>query len=132
MKEEMPYFQKKYPIIKNKLLEEVDDLRLALIFYRDYGEMFLTKVYDLTDDLNYIDNMIDKIYIEGGDDIPEGLHEAIVELENIDFQSPNRIAYLVGDAPAHPSPRGNVTKEGSIRILNESDVTLNSICLPFK
>ncbi|MCK4798894.1 MAG: VWA domain-containing protein [Spirochaetes bacterium] len=132
MKEEMPYFQKKYPVIKKKLLKKIKYLRMALIFYRDYGERFLTKVYDFTDDQNYIDYLIGRIYIDGGDDIPEALYEGIAELANLNFQSSNRIAFLIGDAPAHPKPRGNITRENAVRVLNESKVKLHTICFPFR
>lgn len=81
MKGDIPVFQKEYPLIKEKLLSKIKNPRIALIFYRDYGDDFLTKVYDFTDDLKQIDYLITRINVDGGGDIPEAMYEAIVELK---------------------------------------------------
>lgn len=132
MKEEIPVFQNQYLIIKRELQEKVSRLRIALIFYRDYGEMFLTKVYDFNPDVNYTDYLIRQIKIEGGEDIPEAVYEALVELKDLNFTSSNRIAFLVGDAPPHQTPRGKITRDDAIDSLKETKVKLHTISLPYR
>jgi len=132
MKEEIPVFKEKYPIIKEKILNKIKSPRIGLIFYRDYGEEFLTRIYDLTDDLKYIDYLIGRISIKGGDDVPEALYEGIFELNNLSFKSKNRIVFLIGDAPAHPTPRGKITYNDAVETLKKTNVKFNTICLPYK
>ena len=71
--------------------EKVSRLRIALIFYRDYGEMFLTKVYDFNPDINYTDYLVRQIKIDGGEDIPEAVYEAIVELNGLHQEDKPRL-----------------------------------------
>jgi hypothetical protein len=132
MKNDIPVFQNEYPLIKEKLLAKIKNPRVALIFYRDYGDAFLTKVYDFTDDFKQIDYLIPRINVDGGGDIPEAVYEAIAELKNLNFKSNNRIAFLVADAPPHPVPRGKITKQDAFDILKKLNIKINSICLPVK
>ncbi len=108
------------------------NLRLGLIVYRDYGEAFLTRVYDLTDDLKSIDYLINRIDIDGGEDIPEALNEAVYELKNLHYKSANRVAFLICDAPAHPKPRGKITRQDALNVIRDYNIVFNSICLPIK
>jgi hypothetical protein len=132
MQEEIPVFQGEYPYIKDKLLKKIKNLRIGLIFYRDYGDDFLVRKYDLTDDLKVIDYLITQIKIAGGGDIPEAVYEAISELKTFDFKSGNRIAFLAGDAPPHPVPRGKITRADALNVLKNYKIKLNSICFTYK
>jgi hypothetical protein len=132
MKEEMPVFKRIYSKLKEELQKKVKNLRLGLIVYRDYGEAFLNRSYDLTDDLGKIDYLINRIDIEGGDDVPEALNEAVYELKNFTYKSSNRIAFLICDAPAHPTPRGKIAREDAINVIKDLNIKFNSICLPVK
>lgn len=132
MKEEMPIFKKNFPELFQTILKKCKYPRIAFIFYRDYGDIFLTRVYDFTIEQKQIEYIVQNIQIDGGGDIPEALYEAIVELKKLSFKSENRIAFLIADAPAHPYPRGKITKEDAINCLKELNIKLISICLPVK
>ncbi|MBN2545647.1 MAG: VWA domain-containing protein [Spirochaetes bacterium] len=132
MKEEMPVFKNIFPELKNDILKKIKKARIAFIFYRDYGDMFLNKIYDFTDDLTYVDYLVKNIQIDGGADIPEAIYEAIYEIKKLNFKSDNRAAFLIGDAPAHPVPRGKVSKDDAKKILEEFNVKFNTICIPVK
>jgi hypothetical protein len=132
MKEEMPWFKKQFGSIRDRILDKTDTLRIGFIFYRDYAEMFLTKVYDLTDDMNRVEWLVSNIRIDGGDDIPEAMYEAFSELEAISFTAEKRYVYLFTDAPAHPVPRGLIDREDAVEAMKKSRIILHAYCLPFK
>ncbi|OHD18637.1 MAG: hypothetical protein A2086_17040 [Spirochaetes bacterium GWD1_27_9] len=132
MKEEIPIFKEAYPKIKEKILSKVKNLRLGLILYKDYGEIYVTKDFDLESDFTEIDNLIENLMHYGGEDIPEAVYEAIYDLNKFNFTSDNRYAFLIGDAPAHPKPRGKVTKEDALNTIKEKNINFEGICLPFR
>ena len=132
MKEEIPEFKKQYPKIKEKILKRVKYPRIAFIFYRDYGENFITKVYDFNDGFSYADYLAGRINVEGGDDIPEAMNEAVYMLGSLNYKSNNRVGFLIADAPAHPEPRGKISSDDAAVIVKEKKIKINSICLPVR
>jgi len=132
MKEEMPVFKSIFPEIRDDILKKIKNARIAFIFYRDYGDMFLNRIYDFADDMTYVDNLVKNIQIDGGADIPEAIYEAIFEIKKLNFKSDNRVAFLIGDAPAHPAPRGKISREDAMNVLDELKIKFNTICIPVK
>jgi hypothetical protein len=132
MMEEIPVFKREYPLIKKKLAEKINNLRIGVILYKDYGDIYLTKVSALTSDFKVIDGTIDGIVPLGGQDIPEARNEAVFELNKFDFRSVNRFALLVTDAPAHITPRGKVTLDDAVKTLTEKSIKLELVCLQYK
>jgi hypothetical protein len=106
-------------------------LRLGLVLYRDYMEDYLTRDIPLTTDLDHIQTELDKAVADGGGDIPEAVVEALwAGLNEFDWQSPNRVLLLMGDAPQHPTPRGNVTEAMVLKKAKDADVHIQTIMLP--
>jgi hypothetical protein len=83
------------------------DLRVGLVAYRDVGDAYVTKVFDLDADLDRVYRHLRQFRAEGGGDSPEhvgrGLHDAVHEMSwsPTKDQDVLRLIYLVGDAPAH-------------------------------
>src|SRR4051794_19740300 len=81
------------------------ELKVGLVAYRDRGDAYITKVTDLTADLDAIHETLMSFKADGGGDTPESVNEALyVALNNIQWSSDKnalRIIYLVGDAPPH-------------------------------
>lgn len=132
MKEELPIFKECYPKIKQQLKDKIEDLRIALILYKDYGEIYVAKSYDLTSDTTQIDGIVKNLIQYGGEDIPEAVNEAIYEMNKLNFVSNNRYAILIGDAPAHPKPRYKVTREDALKTLETKRIKLITVALPFR
>ncbi|HPO50582.1 MAG TPA: VWA domain-containing protein [Spirochaetota bacterium] len=132
MKEEIPVFRDLYPEMKKKIEEKVKELRIGLILYKDYGEIYVTKTFDLSSDTTYIDTVIFSLIQYGGEDIPEAVNEAICEMNKMTFLSDNRYAFLIGDAPAHSKPRYKITRDDALKTLEEKKIKLTSIALPFR
>ena len=109
----------------------IKKFRLGIVLYRDYMEDYLTRDIALTSDLDQVQGELDKAEADGGGDIPEAVVEALwAGLNEFDWQSDHRLIVLLGDAPQHPTPRGNVTDAMVIQKAAENHVELQMIMLP--
>lgn len=129
------------PLLKDEF-KNAKNVRFGLLFYRDYGDTFSyknlpVKFFDFTDDENlFIKNLnsIKIIGIEGGD-IPEAVYEAIYACSEFYSWGENndRHIILIGDAPAHPVPKGNkeYTKDFVTKKAAEKGIKIHTILLPF-
>jgi hypothetical protein len=81
------------------------DLRVGLVGYRDIGDAYVTKVYDLDSDLDRVYRRLRAFRAEGGGDTPEhvarALDEAVHKMSWSQAASVVKVLYLVGDAPPH-------------------------------
>ena len=81
------------------------DLRVGLIAYRDVGDAYVTKVFDLDDDLDRVYRRLRAFHADGGGDGPEhvarALHESVNKMSWSQAQEVVKVIYLVGDAPPH-------------------------------
>jgi len=81
------------------------DLRVGLIAYRDVGDAYVTKVFDLDDDLDRVYRRLRSFHADGGGDGPEhvarALHESVHKMSWSQEQAVVKVIYLVGDAPPH-------------------------------
>src|SRR6516162_5824938 len=81
------------------------DLKVGLVAYRDRGDEYITKTFELTDDLDSIHGHLMALKADGGGDEPESVNEALhVAVNHVNWSHDKnvlRIIYLVGDAPPH-------------------------------
>src|SRR6266545_4533335 len=81
------------------------DLRIGLVGFRDVGDDYVTKVYDLDGDLDRVYRRLRGFRAEGGGDTPEHVARALDEsVRKMSWsQSPSvvKVIDLVGDAPPH-------------------------------
>jgi hypothetical protein len=80
------------------------DLRIALVAYRDLGDVYVTRTYDFTRDMDEVSGHLAEFRAEGGGDGPEhvsaAMHDAVHRLTWSSGKS-LRMIVLVGDAPPH-------------------------------
>jgi len=81
------------------------EVRMALVAYRDIGDEFVTKKFELTTDIQGLYAELLKFRAAGGGDWPESVNEAldvaITKLNWSQEKEVRRIVFLVGDAPPH-------------------------------
>jgi len=80
------------------------DLRIALVGYRDKGDEYVTRVYDLSGDMDEVYARLSAFRAEGGGDYPEHVSAALSDaVHRISWSrgSALRTIFLVGDAPPH-------------------------------
>lgn len=80
-------------------------IRVGLVGYRDRGDAYVTKRFDLTEDLDAVYANLQGFRADGGGDGPEhvgrALGEAVSLMKWTDDPKAARMIFLVGDAPAH-------------------------------
>ena len=81
------------------------DIRMGLVAYRDRGDAYVTRVVDLSSDLDSVYATLMDFRAEGGGDGPESVNQALHDaIHKISWgQNPNayKVVFLVGDAPPH-------------------------------
>ncbi|TNF35163.1 MAG: VWA domain-containing protein, partial [Deltaproteobacteria bacterium] len=89
--------------------EPAPEIRFGLVAYRDTTDDFVTRVDDLSPDLDAIKARLDETQAKGGGDYPEAVLEAldaaVVQLGwTLDDPDVVKLVYLVGDAPPNHHP----------------------------
>jgi hypothetical protein len=81
------------------------EVRMALVVYRDIGDEYVTRRFELTRDIQTLYGHLLGFQARGGGDWPESVNEALdVAVTRIAWTSGahvDRIIFLVGDAPPH-------------------------------
>ncbi|MFP2904869.1 vWA domain-containing protein [Pyxidicoccus sp. 3LFB2] len=79
------------------------NLKVGLVAYRDVGDDYVTKRFDLSEDLDTVFANLRKFDAGGGGDTPEhvgrGLGEAVSKLSWSQNREVMKVIFLVGDAP---------------------------------
>ncbi|HEY7672959.1 MAG TPA: vWA domain-containing protein [Gammaproteobacteria bacterium] len=80
-------------------------IRMGLVAYRDRGDAYVTRVVDLSSDLDTMYATLMDFAADGGGDTPESVNQALGDaIERISWSqdsSTYRVVFLVGDAPPH-------------------------------
>lgn len=81
------------------------DVRMALIGYRDLGDDYVVRSYQMSADIQGLYGNLLQFVADGGGDGPESVNEAldaaVKDLEWSKDDGTRRIIFLVGDAPPH-------------------------------
>ena len=81
------------------------EIRIGLVAYRDRGDAYVTKVIDLSDDLDSVYAALMDFQADGGGDGPESvnkaLYDAVHEMSWSGGEQTYQAIFLVGDAPPH-------------------------------
>jgi hypothetical protein len=106
-------------------------IRMGLIGYRDRGDAYVTRFFDLTDDIDAIYGHLQAFQAEGGGDTPESvnqaLHEAVTRMSWSPSQEVYKVIFLVGDAPPHLDYPNDVQYGSSVRLARETDIVVNTV-----
>ncbi len=108
------------------------DLKIGLVAYRDRGpEEYLTKIVELTDDLDAIHGKLREFQAGGGGDGPESVNQALDDAVNkIKWSADKktlRIIFLVGDAPPHMDYADDVKYPATCKKACEKGIIVNTI-----
>jgi Mg-chelatase subunit ChlD len=107
------------------------DLKVGLVAFRDRGDEYITKVFDLSDDLDAIHGHLKTFKAAGGGDFPESVNEALhVAVNKIKWSKDKetlRIIFLVGDAPPHMDYPDDVKYPVTCKLACEREIIINTI-----
>ncbi len=106
-------------------------IRMGLVAYRDRGDAYVTRVIDLSDDLDSVYANLMEFQAQGGGDGPESvnraLHEAVHQLSWSQDPQTYRVIFLVGDAPPHMDYANDVPYPQTLTIATEKGIAVNTI-----
>jgi hypothetical protein len=105
--------------------------RIGVVLYKDYFDEYLNQVVPFTGNFGEFQRTLNDIKVSGGRDIPEAVHEALYEAAvRFPWEADSRLIILVGDAPPHPRPRGEITGEMVDAEVRSRGIRINAIILP--
>jgi Mg-chelatase subunit ChlD len=107
------------------------DLKVGLVAYRDRGDAYVTKVFDLTDDLDAIHGHLMSFRAEGGNDFPEDVNAALLDaVTKITWGKDKKtlkIIFLVGDAPPHMDYKDQKQYPEICQMAVKNDILINTV-----
>lgn len=119
--------------IANQMIEARPTPRLSigLIGYRDRGDDYVTKIFDLTDDIDAVYANLRQFSASGGGDTPESvneaLHDAVTKISWSEDRDVLKIIFLVGDCPPHMDYPDDVKYPVTCLTAVRKDLIINTI-----
>jgi hypothetical protein len=107
------------------------EIRMGLVAYRDIGDDYVTKTFELTTDIQDLYANLLELRARGGGDWPESvneaLHVAVTKLSWTQGSEICRIMFLVGDAPPHMDYAQDVKYPEVLRTARERGIVVNAV-----
>jgi Mg-chelatase subunit ChlD len=107
------------------------ELKLGLIGYRDRGDEYVVKSFNLTDDIDAIYGHLREFVAAGGGDFPESVNEALAEaIHKMSWSKDDKVLkliFLVGDAPPHMDYPNSPKYPDLCREAAKKDLIINTV-----
>jgi von Willebrand factor type A domain len=107
------------------------DIRMGLVAYRDIGDDYVTRTFDLTTDIQDLYANLLELKARGGGDWPESVNEALDVTVNKLHWTPSgdvkRIVFLVGDAPPHMDYAQDTKYTATLAVAKQKDIIVNAV-----
>jgi hypothetical protein len=106
-------------------------IRMGLVAYRDIGDDYVTKKFELTTDIQDLYANLLELRAKGGGDWPESVNEALdVAVNKLAWTSGDdvrRIVFLVGDAPPHMDYAQDTKYPKTLKVAQQKDILVNAV-----
>ncbi|WP_051697605.1 vWA domain-containing protein [Prevotella sp. 10(H)] len=113
--------------------EPAPDIEVGMLFYRDRGDSFITKMIPLGTDMDNLYEQLMAMNASGGGDGPESVNQALYEGVNKmqwdDRPNTYRSIFLVGDYPPHMDYRDDVHYPESCSEAIKKGIVINTILM---
>src|SRR5471032_684372 len=107
------------------------DIRMGLVAYRDIGDDYVTRTFDLTTDIQDLYAHLLELKARGGGDWPESVNEALDVAVNKLQWTPSgdvrRIVFLVGDAPPHMDYAQDTKYPVTLAVAKQKNIIVNAV-----
>ncbi|MFQ5981787.1 MAG: VWA domain-containing protein [Woeseiaceae bacterium] len=107
------------------------EIRIGLVAYRDRGDHYVTRVVDLSDDLDSVYATLMDFQADGGGDTPESVNKALHDaVHNISWSQGSQayqVIFLVGDAPPHMDYQDEVQYPEIVTAATKKGIVINTI-----
>ena len=106
------------------------EVRIGLLSYRDRGDEYVTRMFDLTEDIDTVFRNLQSFLADGGGDdeesVNQALDEAVSRMSWSREKSVLKIIFLVGDYPPHMDYAETRYPE-TCRRAAKSDIIINTV-----
>jgi hypothetical protein len=106
------------------------DLRIALVGYRDKGDEYVTRVHDLSGDMDEVYAHLSAFRAEGGGDFPEHVSAALSDaVHRVSWTQTSalRLIFLVGDAPPHTDYQDGFDYHRHVREAQKLGISIETV-----
>ena len=107
------------------------EIRVGLVAYRDRGDSYVTRVVDLSSDLDSMYATLMDFQADGGGDGPESVNQALYDaVHRVSWsgdQKAYKVVFLVGDAPPHMDYQDDVKYPATLAMARERGIVVNAI-----
>jgi Mg-chelatase subunit ChlD len=104
---------------------------IGLITYRDLGDEYVTKRFDLSEDIDTVFQNLQTFRADGGGDgeesVNQALHEAVKRLSWSNDPNVLKIAFLVGDYPPHMDYEQDVKYKETCAEARKLGIVINTV-----
>ncbi len=111
--------------------QQAPEIKMGLVAYRDRGDAYVTRVVDLSSDLDSLYATLMDFRAAGGGDGPESVNQALHDaVHKVSWsQDPNtyRVVFLVGDAPPHMDYQDDVKYPHTLQAAHNKRIVVNTI-----
>jgi hypothetical protein len=107
------------------------DIRVGLVAYRDRGDKYVTRVFELNSDIDEVYGHLQSFKADGGGDEPESVNEALAAaVRNMGWSADRKvlkIIFLVGDAPPHSDYPNGPKYQDVCKEAVKKDLIINTV-----
>lgn len=111
--------------------QQAPDIRMGLVAFRDRGDTYVTRVIDLSQDLDSMYASLMDFKAQGGGDGPESVNQALYDAINriswSEDDSVYKVAFLIGDAPPHMDYNNDVKFPVTLEMAKRKGIIVNTI-----
>jgi hypothetical protein len=111
--------------------QENPDIKMGLVAFRDRGDAYITRVFDLSDDLDSMYASLMDFRAQGGGDGPESVNQALYDaIHKVSWSNDSnvyRVVFLVGDAPPHMDYGNDVKYPVTLTAAAKKGIIVNAI-----
>ena len=107
------------------------EIRMGLVAYRDRGDTYVTRVVDLSNDLDSMNATLMDFQADGGGDGPESvnqaLHDAVHKVSWSQDAKAYKVVFLVGDSPPHMDYQDEAQYPETVAAARERGIVINTV-----
>jgi hypothetical protein len=111
--------------------EQAPDIRMGLVAFRDRGDTYVTRVLDLSQDLDSMYASLMDLKAQGGGDGPESVNQALYDAINriswSESDNVYKVAFLIGDAPPHMDYNNDIKFPVTLEMAKRKGIVVNTI-----
>ncbi|MDH3282706.1 MAG: VWA domain-containing protein, partial [Gammaproteobacteria bacterium] len=111
--------------------QSAPQIKMGLVAYRDRGDAYVTRVVDLSTDLDSMYATLMDFRADGGGDGPESVNQALYDaVHKISWsqdQNAYRVVFLVGDSPPHMDYQDDVKYPQTLALAKQKGIVVNTI-----